>query len=44
MAAQASDIDPLFDPAVMQDPYEYFRYLRENDPVHEIAGSGAPTW
>jgi cytochrome P450 len=40
MAAQASDIDPLFDPIVMQDPYEYFRYLRENDPVHEIAGSG----
>lgn len=34
------DIDPLFDPAVMQDPYDYYRHLRENDPVHEIVGSG----
>ncbi len=25
----------------MQDPYEYYRYLRENDPVHEIPGTGA---
>ena len=36
----ATDVDPLFDPEVMQDPYDYYRYLRENDPVHEIAGSG----
>jgi cytochrome P450 family 144 len=41
MATQAPGIDPLFDPAVMQDPYEYYRDLRENDPVHEIPGTGA---
>src|ERR1700733_15399994 len=40
MTAQAPDIDPLFDPTVMQDPYEYYRHLRETDPVHEIASSG----
>ena len=41
MATPATEIDPLFDPAVMQDPYDYYRYLRENDPVHEIPGTGA---
>lgn len=41
MVTRAAGIDPLFDPAVMQDPYEYYRYLRENDPVHEIPGTGA---
>src|ERR1700733_10692316 len=40
MTTQAPDIDPLFDPAIMQNPYEYYRHLRENDPVHEIASSG----
>jgi len=41
MATRAPEIDPLFNPAVMQDPYEYYRYLRENDPVHEIPSTGA---
>jgi len=41
MISRASEIDPLFDPAVMQDPYEYYRFLRENDPVHEIPGTSA---
>lgn len=29
-------IDPLFDPAVVQDPHAYYRELREHDPVHEV--------
>jgi cytochrome P450 family 144 len=29
-------IDPLFDPAVVQDPHPYYRELREQDPVHEV--------
>jgi cytochrome P450 len=33
--------DPLFDPAVVEDPHEYFAHLRADEPVHEIAGTGA---
>jgi cytochrome P450 len=33
--------DPLFDPAVVEDPREYYAWLRETDPVHELAGTGA---
>jgi cytochrome P450 len=33
--------DPLFDPAVVEDPYEYYARLRETDPVHELPGTGA---
>ncbi len=40
MTVQRPTTDPLFDPMVMQDPYDYYQYLRENDPVHEIVGSG----
>jgi cytochrome P450 family 144 len=40
MTSQLPEIDPLFDPAVMQDPYDYYRQLRDHDPVHEIPGSG----
>jgi cytochrome P450 len=29
-------IDPLFDPAVVQDPHAYYRELRKADPVHEV--------
>ena len=32
--------DPLFDPEVVQDPYDYYRQLRESDPVHEVVGTG----
>ncbi len=40
MSRPTNDIDPLFDPAVVQDPYEYYRHLRQHDPVHEVAGTG----
>jgi cytochrome P450 len=33
-------IDALFDPDVVQDPHDYYRDLRQNDPVHEVAGTG----
>jgi cytochrome P450 len=33
--------DPLFDPAVVEDPQEYFAHLRADEPVHEIPGTGA---
>lgn len=33
--------DPLFDPAVIEEPYEYLARLRELDPVHEVAGTDA---
>jgi cytochrome P450 len=31
----------LFDPAVVEDPYEYFARLRDEDPVHRVAGTDA---
>ena len=33
-------VDPLFDPAVVEDPHEYYAQLRALDPVHELAGTG----
>jgi cytochrome P450 len=33
-------VDPLFDPAVVEEPYEYYAQLRELDPVHEVEGAG----
>jgi cytochrome P450 family 144 len=33
--------EPLFDPAVVEDPYGYYAELRETDPVHELPGTGA---
>ena len=33
-------VDPLFDPAVIEEPYEYYAKLRELDPVHEVEGTG----
>ncbi|MCW2521700.1 MAG: cytochrome, partial [Frankiales bacterium] len=33
-------LDPLFDLDVVQDPYDYYRQLRETDPVHEVPGTG----
>ncbi|MGX7678633.1 cytochrome P450 [Jatrophihabitans sp. DSM 45814] len=38
--SSSTGLDPLFDPVVVQDPYDYYRELRENDPVHEIEGTG----
>jgi cytochrome P450 len=35
-----ADMDLLFEPDVVQDPHEYYRKLRQNDPVHEVAGTG----
>jgi cytochrome P450 len=32
--------EPLFDPRVVEDPYAYYAELRENDPVHELRGTG----
>lgn len=31
----------LFDPAVVEDPYEYFARLRDRDPVHRVPGTDA---
>jgi cytochrome P450 len=33
-------IDPLFDPAVVEDPHGYYAQLRAMDPVHELPGTG----
>jgi cytochrome P450 len=33
-------VDPLFDPAVVENPHEYYAQLRALDPVHELAGTG----
>lgn len=33
-------VDPLFDPAVVEDPYGYFAELRNCDPVHLVEGTG----
>jgi cytochrome P450 len=32
-------IDPLFDPAVVEAPHEYYAHLREHDPVHHVPGT-----
>jgi cytochrome P450 family 144 len=34
-------VDPLFDPAVLEDPHPYYAQLRETDPVHLIEGTDA---
>jgi cytochrome P450 len=34
--------EPLFDPQVVEEPYAYYRTLRETDAVHAIEGTG--TW
>jgi cytochrome P450 family 144 len=40
MSRSEADIDALFDSNVVQDPHDYYRDLRENRPVHEVAGTG----
>jgi len=37
----ATVVDPLFDPAVVEDPHPYYAHLRATDPVHRIAGTDA---
>jgi len=39
MASQV--VDPLFDPAVVEDPDDYLGHLRETDPVHHVPGTTA---
>ena len=39
MTTSAAGLDPLFDPEVVQTPHDYYRHLRENDPVHEVPGT-----
>ena len=34
-------IDPLFDPAVLEQPHEYYAQLRQSDPVHQVEGTNA---
>src|SRR5690242_2557630 len=34
-------VDPLFDPAVVEEPYGYYARLQKRDPVHEVEGTGA---
>ena len=38
--ALMTEIDPLFDPKVVEDPHGYFARLRVTDPVHEVPGTG----
>ena len=40
ISGTVTTLDPLFDPAVIEEPYEYYAELRELDPVHEVPGTG----
>ena len=40
MTTSETAIDALFGDEVVQDPHDYYRHLRENDPVHEVEGTG----
>lgn len=40
MTTSETEVDALFGLDVVQDPYDYYRTLREHDPVHEIPGTG----
>jgi cytochrome P450 len=40
MTSSGISVDPLFDPRVVQNPHDYYRQLRETDPVHEVQGTG----
>ncbi|RAY14554.1 cytochrome P450 [Actinomadura craniellae] len=33
-------LDPLFGQEVVENPHNYYRRLRQTDPVHEVAGTG----
>jgi len=34
-------VDPLFDPAIVEEPYPFYAKLREADPVHRVEGTNA---
>lgn len=36
-----ADLDPLFEPTVMECPHAYYGELREHDPVHRLQGTDA---
>jgi cytochrome P450 len=36
MSPQARDVDALFEPDVVQHPFDYYGELRTTDPVHEV--------
>lgn len=36
-----TEVDQLFDPAVVECPHAYYGELREHDPVHRVAGTDA---
>jgi cytochrome P450 len=36
MTPQEGHVDALFEPGVVQDPFDYYRDLRTTDPVHEV--------
>lgn len=36
MTTPGCPADPLFDPDVVQQPFDYYRRLRTSDPVHEV--------
>jgi hypothetical protein len=40
MSTRETQIDCLFDPDVVQQPHDYYQDLRENDPVHDVPGTG----
>ena len=35
MTSHTENVDPLFDPDVVQDPFAYYQLLRTTDPMHE---------
>ena len=41
MSLDPEALDPLFDPAVVERPHEYYAQLRDLDPVHQVSGTGA---
>ncbi|MGI8336282.1 cytochrome P450 [Actinomadura scrupuli] len=40
MTAGEDGVDSLFGRDVVEDPHDHYRWLRQNDPVHEVAGTG----
>ena len=36
-----ADVDPLFDPTIVECPHGYYAELREHDPVHRVTGTDA---
>ena len=36
MTTHDTAVDPLFGPDIVQQPHDYYRHLRQTDPVHEV--------